>query len=99
MLGHPKEILKDEQIHKSRITVSGYADTQPLFANDTEAHRQQNRRVEIILQQGDKPRYKKVSEEAVRAVPEEPTAPAETPVSGQDQSDYSLIDSLFKDEE
>lgn len=32
-----------------RFTCSGYADTHPLVANDTAAHRAQNRRVDIVL--------------------------------------------------
>ena len=32
-----------------RLEASGYADQRPLAANDTEAHRAQNRRVEIVL--------------------------------------------------
>ena len=32
-----------------RFNCSGYADTRPLVANDTEAHRSQNRRVDIVL--------------------------------------------------
>lgn len=44
------ELLKHREIPASRLTVSGYADTHPLAANDSEVGRTTNRRVEIILQ-------------------------------------------------
>jgi OmpA-OmpF porin, OOP family len=36
-------------IDKKRISNSGYGDTKPLFENDTEEHKAQNRRVEIVF--------------------------------------------------
>lgn len=36
-------------IATSRLEAAGYADQRPLTANDTEAHRAQNRRVEIVI--------------------------------------------------
>jgi len=38
-----------EGITPSRIGVVGYADSRPLFPNDTPEHRQKNRRVEIFV--------------------------------------------------
>jgi len=36
-------------LEKKRVVVSGFADTKPLFKNDTKEHRANNRRVEIEL--------------------------------------------------
>ena len=41
------------EIPSARFLVQGYADTAPLEKNDTQANRAANRRVEIILQQGE----------------------------------------------
>lgn len=54
--------LHDRGVDGRRIVISGYADTQPLYPNDTEEHRSRNRRVEIELTQGDKPRTQEVPE-------------------------------------
>jgi hypothetical protein len=35
------------------MAVAGYADTHPLVANDTPAHRTANRRVEFVFHQGE----------------------------------------------
>ena len=40
-------------IPSSRMAVAGYADTHPLFANDTPAHRAANRRVEFVFHHGE----------------------------------------------
>lgn len=40
---------KTQAIPKGRLSACGYAEFQPIVPNDTEAHRTQNRRVEIIL--------------------------------------------------
>ena len=37
-------------IAPNRISAAGYADQRPLVANDTDAHRSQNRRVEVVVQ-------------------------------------------------
>jgi len=44
---------KAHHIPSSRMAVAGYADTHPLFANDTPAHRTANRRVEFVFRHGD----------------------------------------------
>ncbi|HEX7555362.1 MAG TPA: OmpA family protein [Leptolinea sp.] len=41
--------LMDKGIAPDRIMVSGRADTQPIFANDTPEHRQMNSRAEIVI--------------------------------------------------
>lgn len=45
-------MTKNKGVNPSRIIVQGLADTQPRFQNDTPEHRQKNRRIEIILNQG-----------------------------------------------
>jgi chemotaxis protein MotB len=40
-------------IPSERFLIQGFADTQPVATNDTAANRARNRRVEIVLQQGD----------------------------------------------
>jgi len=44
---------KAHHIPSSRMAVAGYADTHPLFANDTPAHRTANRRVEFVFRHGE----------------------------------------------
>jgi outer membrane protein OmpA-like peptidoglycan-associated protein len=46
--------LSMRKIQPDRIKVSGYGETQPLFANTTEAGRTQNRRVELVIIADDK---------------------------------------------
>jgi outer membrane protein OmpA-like peptidoglycan-associated protein len=41
--------LSTKKIDPDRIKVAGYGETQPLFANTTEAGRIQNRRVELVI--------------------------------------------------
>ncbi len=63
-----------------RFTCAGYADTRPLIGNDTDAHRAQNRRVEIILlktegqREGDAARH----QELKRVMQDTPDQPATT---------------------
>ncbi len=47
------EMMLATNIPSSRFLIQGYADTNPVARNDTSANRAKNRRVEIILQQGD----------------------------------------------
>jgi chemotaxis protein MotB len=50
------EMMLATRIPSDRFLVQGFADTKPMAKNDTPAKRASNRRVEIILQQGeDKP--------------------------------------------
>ena len=44
-------LFDDGQISQNRFTISGFADTRPLAANNSPENRQKNRRVEIILQE------------------------------------------------
>jgi len=50
-------ILVDGTVDENRIVIEGHADTVPLVENDTAEHRAQNRRVEIILIQGEMPQH------------------------------------------
>ncbi|HLK17914.1 MAG TPA: flagellar motor protein MotB [Bryobacteraceae bacterium] len=43
------EALKTFGVDKDRLSIAGYADTNPLEANDTEAGRAKNRRVDVII--------------------------------------------------
>jgi len=45
---------KAHHIPSARMSVAGYADTHPLFPNDTPAHRTANRRVEFVFHHGEK---------------------------------------------
>jgi chemotaxis protein MotB len=47
------EMMLATDIPSTRFLVQGFADTQPVANNDTAANRARNRRVEIVLQQGD----------------------------------------------
>lgn len=60
--------LYERGVAKERLMVSGFADTEPLVPNDTEAHRSKNRRVEIIINQKDKPEQDVVPD-SVEATP------------------------------
>ena len=46
------ELMLGQVLNPRRFEVSGFADTQPLVANDSTANRARNRRVEIIVRQG-----------------------------------------------
>ena len=48
-------ILTDGTVNEKRLIIEGHADTVPLVDNDTPENRAQNRRVEIILIQGEMP--------------------------------------------
>jgi chemotaxis protein MotB len=45
------ELLKDGVLPAQRFVLAGHADTRPRVGNDTEANREKNRRVEIIIDQ------------------------------------------------
>ncbi|OUR83264.1 flagellar motor protein MotB [Cycloclasticus sp. 46_120_T64] len=50
-----QNLLTDGSVDENRLIIEGHAYTVPLVANDTPANRAQNRRVEIILIQGEMP--------------------------------------------
>ncbi len=47
------EMMRATDIPSNRFLIQGFADTEPMVPNDTPANRAKNRRVEIILQQGE----------------------------------------------
>ncbi|MCG6864417.1 MAG: type VI secretion system protein TssL, long form [Thiogranum sp.] len=47
------EMMLATNIPAERFLIQGFADTEPVAKNDTPANRAKNRRVEIVLQQGD----------------------------------------------
>jgi len=47
------EMMLATNVPAERFLIQGFADTEPVAKNDTPANRARNRRVEIILQQGD----------------------------------------------
>lgn len=46
---HVAQFLRDRGMPANRLSVAGYADTQPVATNETPEGRQQNRRTEIVL--------------------------------------------------
>ncbi len=46
------ELFSGNTLDENRFMVTGFADTKPIVANDTENHRARNRRVEIVIHQG-----------------------------------------------
>ncbi len=74
------EMMLATNIPSNRFLVQGFADTEPVAKNNTPANRAKNRRVEIILQQGeDKPAGNQISasktQAAVRPTPDLPATP------------------------
>ncbi len=47
-----QELMRDDLIDPRRITVVGYADTRPMTPNTDRKARSRNRRVEIVIEQG-----------------------------------------------
>jgi chemotaxis protein MotB len=47
-----RELLKNPELKRERFVITGYADTRPIASNDTPEGRAKNRRVEIIIVQG-----------------------------------------------
>ena len=50
-----RELLKSGLLDKNRFVITGYADTKPIADNSTSEGRATNRRVEIIIVQGEQP--------------------------------------------
>lgn len=50
-----RELLKSGKLDKSRFVITGYADTKPIADNSTREGRATNRRVEVIIVQGEEP--------------------------------------------
>jgi chemotaxis protein MotB len=45
-------LFEDGALDERRFTVTGYADSRPLVANDTAEGRARNRRIEVVIRQG-----------------------------------------------
>lgn len=69
------ELIDEGGLDEKRITVEGKGDTQPLVPNDSPSHRARNRRVEIVLAQGED--LFAESELGSGSVSSHPVAPAE----------------------
>lgn len=65
-----EELLYGGLIDSKRVSVSGFADTKPLAANDSKANRARNRRVEIVIHQPIDKETKQQVEELKAAAPE-----------------------------
>jgi chemotaxis protein MotB len=50
--GVTRYLVEREKIVPTRISFAGYGEFHPKFPNDTEAHRQQNRRVDVVILNG-----------------------------------------------
>jgi len=50
-----RELLKSGRLDKGRFVITGYADTKPIADNSTLEGRATNRRVEVIIVQGEQP--------------------------------------------
>ena len=44
------KILEDSRVNSGRVTAQGFAETRPLYPNDTAENRAENRRVEIAIE-------------------------------------------------
>ena len=53
--GVTRYLVEHERIVPTRISFAGYGQFHPKFANDSAAHRQQNRRVDIVILNGTPP--------------------------------------------
>ncbi|MBV1911362.1 MAG: flagellar motor protein MotB [Kangiellaceae bacterium] len=50
-----RELLRSGNLQKGRFVITGYADTKPIADNSTSEGRATNRRVEVIIVQGEQP--------------------------------------------
>jgi chemotaxis protein MotB len=85
------EMMLATNIPSNRFLIQGFADTEPMAANDTPANRAKNRRVEIILQQGEDKDGKDIGVGDVQGgsgkpVKGKPVALPTTPVTPQTKS-------------
>jgi chemotaxis protein MotB len=64
--GVTRYLVEHDKIAPTRLSFAGYGQFRPKFPNDTDAHRQQNRRVDIVILNGsDTPQPPNASEETV----------------------------------
>lgn len=69
------EMMLAAQIPADRFLIEGYADTQPVASNDTAINRARNRRVEIVLIQGEDKQAGEISGAAPAPVQKAPVRP------------------------
>ncbi len=50
--GVTRYLVENDKIVPTRISFAGFGEFRPKFANDSDAHRQQNRRVDIVILNG-----------------------------------------------
>ena len=50
--GVTRYLVEHDKIAPTRLALAGYGEFRPKFPNDTDAHRQQNRRVDIVILNG-----------------------------------------------
>ncbi|MCW8877484.1 MAG: flagellar motor protein MotB [Kangiellaceae bacterium] len=50
-----RELLRNKVLDRNRFVINGYADTKPIATNSTREGRATNRRVEIVIVQGERP--------------------------------------------
>ncbi|HWT04985.1 MAG TPA: OmpA family protein [Xanthomonadales bacterium] len=53
--GVTRYLVEHAKIIPTRISFAGYGEYRPKFANDSDAHRQQNRRVDVVILNGSTP--------------------------------------------
>jgi chemotaxis protein MotB len=53
--GVTRYLVEHAKIVPTRISFAGYGEFRPKFANDSDAHRQQNRRVDVVILNGSTP--------------------------------------------
>ena len=96
-----RELLRSGRLNKNRFVITGYADTKPIDDNSTPEGRATNRRVEVIIVQGEQPDGEVVgvgvdapqTDEAVQEGSQELADPPETETgesSTPEQEDESL---------
>jgi chemotaxis protein MotB len=79
--GVTRYLVEHENISPTRLSFAGYGQFRPKFPNDTEAHRTQNRRVDIVILNGpDTPSSQNASEEARTTNGDGPSAAPSSPV-------------------
>ena len=84
------EMMRATGIPNDRFLVQGFADTEPMTDNSTAAHRATNRRVEIVLLQGDDVESGDRNISADKGLETSP-APRQTAPGASDKPDQSTV--------
>jgi chemotaxis protein MotB len=83
------EMMLTTNIPSNRFLVQGFADTEPVAKNDNAANRARNRRVEIILEQGDD----KLSDKQISASKTQAAPPSDLPATPVKRQTPARLDS------